>query len=269
MPFLLNVSIESINNEALPPTLSQGLITLIPKPQKDILRLDNWRTVSLLNNDYKIIAICLANKFKKVLNDIIDELQNGFMSGRYIIDNIRLILDILDYSDLVVDNSFILFLDFHKAFDSIEHEFMFKALDLFGFGEHFKKSVRTLYAFGNSSIKLPHGTTKRFGIERGVRQGCPVSPYLFLLPMQILTNYIKNSSLKGISIAGRVISLSQPADDTTLFLQDRHQIKVAIKLLDELSAASGLKLNLSKCDLLPIKTCNDKEISGIPVKSKI
>lgn len=143
------------------------------------------------------------------------------MSGRYIIDNIRLILDILDYSDLITDNSFILFLDFRKAFDSIEHQFMFKALDLFGFGEQFKKSIRTLYTSGNSSVKLSHGTTKRFRIERGIRQGCPVSAYLFLLPMQILAYYIKNSSLKGISIAGKIISLSQLADDTTVFTGQR------------------------------------------------
>lgn len=191
------------------------------------------------------------------------------MSGRYIIDNIRLVLDILDYSDLIQDESFILFLDFHKAFDSVEHQFIFKTLDLFGFGEHFKKSVRTLYASGHSSIKLPHGTTKRFRMGRGIRQGCPVSPDLFLLPMQILANLIEKSSLKGIAIAGKVISLSQLADDTTLFLQDRDQIDIAIKPLDTFSAASGLKLNLSKCDLLPIKTCNDGQISGIPVKSKV
>lgn len=71
-PFLLNVSIESFNNEVLPPSLCQSLITLIPKPQKDVLLLDNWRPISLLTNDYKIIALCLANKLKQVLNDIID-----------------------------------------------------------------------------------------------------------------------------------------------------------------------------------------------------
>ncbi len=64
-----------------------------------------------------------------------------------------------------------LFLDFYKAFDSIEHRFMFKSLDVFGFGNMFKKSVKTLYAEANSSIKLPYGTTKRFNINRGIRQG--------------------------------------------------------------------------------------------------
>lgn len=119
-----------------------------------------------------------------------------------------------------------------------------------------------------SSIKLPHGTTKRFRIEQGSQQGCPVFVNLYLLPMQILAYYIKNSSLKGISIARKVISLSQLADDTTLFLQARSQIDTAVKLIDKFSAASGLKLNLFKCELLPVKACNDAKVSGIPVKLK-
>lgn len=216
-PFLLQVISESINKEQLPSSLCQGLITLIPKPQKDILILDNWRPITLLNNDYKIFALCLANKLKTVLHDVIEESQNGFMTGRYIIDNIRLILDLLDYSDFISEDSFILFLHFQKAFDSVEHNFLFKTLDLFDFGEHFKRSVRTLYSAANSSIKLPHGTTCRFNVERGIRQGCPLSAFLFLLPMQILAYFIKNSCLKGITIAGREIRLSQLADDTTLF----------------------------------------------------
>lgn len=137
-----------------------------------------------------------------------------------------------------------------------------------GSQSNLKKSIHTLYASGNSSIKLPRGTTKRFRIERGIQQGCPVSAYLFLLPMQILAYYVKNSSLKGILIARKVISLSQPADDTTLFLQDRSQIDTAIKLIDKFSAASGLKRNLFKCELLPVKACNDIKVSGIPVKLK-
>lgn len=87
--------------------------------------------------------------------------------------------------------------------------------------------------------------------------------------MQILATIIIKSCLRGILIAGKVISVSQPADDTTLFLQDRSQIDVAVRLFDKFSAASGLKVNLSKCELLSVKLCNDLEVSGIPVKLKV
>lgn len=151
---------ESFNNGHLPPTMTQGLINLIPKPQKDKLLIDNWRPICLLQNDYKIIATCLAKRIKDALIDIIDEIQSGFMAGRQITNNIRLVQDILDYSDLVNNEGFILFLDFYKAFDTIEHEFIFKALDLFIFGSTFSNAIRTLYKNSNCSIKLSHGTSK-------------------------------------------------------------------------------------------------------------
>jgi len=111
-PFLLKVFEESIQNETLPPTLTQGLITLIPKPKKDLLLIDNWRPVSLLNNDYKILALLFAKRLKSVLDSVIDETQSGFMTNRHIVNNIRLVLDLLDYSELIQEDSFILFFRF-------------------------------------------------------------------------------------------------------------------------------------------------------------
>lgn len=117
--------------------MSQGLITLIPKPKKEVLLIDNWRPICLLNNDYKILALLLAKIIKEVLDAIIDETQSGFMRNRHISNNIRLVLDILDYSDLITEDSFILFLDFYKAFDTVEHQFLFHSLEKFGFGDFF------------------------------------------------------------------------------------------------------------------------------------
>ena len=107
------------------------------------------------------------------------------MRNRHISYKVRLVLDILDYSDLITEDSFILFLDFYKAFDTVEHQFLFHSLERLGFGDFFCKAIKTLYANGNSSIKLKYGTSPRFELKRGIRQGCPISPYLFLL-MQIL-----------------------------------------------------------------------------------
>ena len=94
--------------------MTQGLIALIPKPKKDVLLIDNWRPICLLNNDYKILALLLAKRIREVLDSIIDEAQSGFMRNRHISDNVRLVLDLLDYSDLITDHIFILFLDFYK-----------------------------------------------------------------------------------------------------------------------------------------------------------
>lgn len=95
-------------------------------------------------------------------------------------------MDLLDYSDLI-DDGFILFLDFYKAFDSVEHEFILKTLHYFGFGEKFKDIIQMLYSDINSCVSLGQGTCKRFNIRRGIRQGCGSSPLLFIMVAEILS----------------------------------------------------------------------------------
>lgn len=265
-PFLLEVFRESSVKTSLPPTLCQGVITLIPKPNKDPLIIDNWRPITLLNNDYKIIALILAKRLKSVLNSVIDETQSGFLPNRHISNNIRLVLDILDYSHLLPKESFMLFLDYYKAFDTLEHGFLFQALHRIGFGDHLCNMVKMLYTNSNSSIKLGNNTSPRFFLKRGVRQGCPVSPYLFIIATQFLSLYIKESPLKGIGIENSEIIISQLADDTVLFLEDSLQIPIALTALQLFSKASGLQLNLNKCELLPVKNTMTSSIDGIPVK---
>lgn len=162
---------ESVDQEALPPSMTQGLISLIPKPDKDLLSLDNWRPITLINNDSKIIASIFAERLKLGLEFFIDEGQSGFIKGRHICNNIRLVLDLIDYNEIINEDSFILFVDFYKAFDTIEHDFIFKTLKFFGFGDKFQKVIRTLYNKINSSVKLANGTSHRFEIKRGIRQG--------------------------------------------------------------------------------------------------
>uniref|UniRef100_A0A669DIK2 Reverse transcriptase domain-containing protein n=1 Tax=Oreochromis niloticus TaxID=8128 RepID=A0A669DIK2_ORENI len=268
-PFLLNVYIESLINQSLPPTLSQGLLTLIPKPKKDPTYIDNWRPICLLNNDYKILAQIFAKRLKAVLNDITDETQSGFMANRHISNNIRLVFDLIDYADLCRDDSFILFVDFCKAFDTIEHGFIFQALDKFGFGSYFQNAIKTMYKNVNCSIKLQAGTSPRFNLNRSIRQGCPISPYLFLICAQLLSDYIKRSPLKGITIADKEIFISQLADDTTLFLKNASQVQMAINTINAFSLASGLHLNIGKCELLALRNCNSLSIAGIPVKESV
>ncbi len=83
-PFLLHVFNESISNGQLPSSMNQGLITLIPKPKKDLLFIDNWRPICLLNNDYKILPAIFAERIKTVLDSIIDQTQSGFIKNRHI-----------------------------------------------------------------------------------------------------------------------------------------------------------------------------------------
>ena len=107
----------------------QSIIRLIPKKDKDLSRLKNWRPISLLNLDYKIATKALALRLKKVLPSIINDAQTGYMEGRFIGENIRLISDILHFTAQQNLEGIALFIDFEKAFDSLEWDFLRKTLD--------------------------------------------------------------------------------------------------------------------------------------------
>lgn len=108
-----------------------------------------------------------------------------------------------------------------------------------------------LYKNISSSVMMFPHTTQRFFVHRSVRQGCPITPFLFLLVVEVLSLYVKSSlDIKGISVFEKEIRITQLADDTALFLRDKQYISSAIALVDQFSIASGLELNKSKCEIM-------------------
>ena len=97
---------DCITNNELTSTMKQGLISLSPKLNKDPLSIDNWRPITLLNVDYKLFAFVYSRRLKSNLGDIINECQTGFMAKRHISNNIRLILDLLDFRTCGITSSY-------------------------------------------------------------------------------------------------------------------------------------------------------------------
>ena len=123
----------------------RGIITLIPKPNKDTTVLDNLRPISLLNTDYKILTKVIAKRLEKVLPRIINPDQTGYIKNRYIGENVRLISDIMNYTEENNIPGIALFIDFRKAFDTIERDFINNCLEQFNFGPNIKNWVKILY----------------------------------------------------------------------------------------------------------------------------
>ncbi|OOO00292.1 MAG: hypothetical protein ATN35_08065 [Epulopiscium sp. Nele67-Bin004] len=171
---------------------------------------------------------------------------------------------------MIEDKGFILFLDFYKAFDSVEHPFILKALEYFGFGHKFIKIIDMLYNDINSSVSLSWGTSKRFEVKRGIRQGCSCSPLLFILVAELLAILIKNSpDIEPLNVLGKNLSIIQLADDSTIFLKSSVQIPLVIKRIEIFSKASGLHLNLKKCELMAIHDHSIIDLYEIPVKKEV
>lgn len=106
---------------------------MIPKKDKALQELKNWRAITILNCDYKVAPKAIASRLKAVLQNLVDNDQTGFLKGRSIAENICLINNVISYTELKNIPGLLLFVDFEKAFDTIERAFVDKALHHFGF----------------------------------------------------------------------------------------------------------------------------------------
>ena len=229
-------------------TQRQGLITCLPKGDKPKQFLKNWRPITLLNVVYKIASACIAERIKTILTTLISEDQTGFISGRYIGENTRLIYDILHITDELDIPGLLLIVDFEKAFDSISWKFINHTLNFFNFGDSIKRWINVFYNDIQSCVIQNGFLSEPFNVKRGCRQGDPLSPYVFLLCAERLSRQFKaNTNIKGIEIAGTKYLLSQFADDTTVLLDgSEDSLNEALNILNKFAIASGLKLNSTK-----------------------
>ena len=227
----------------------RGIITLIPKPNKDATSLENLRPISLLNVDYKILTKTIAKRLEKVLPKIINPDQTGYVKGRYIGENVRLISDIMSYTNEKNMPGVALFIDFRKAFDTIEWDFLSDTLSKFNFGPDVKNWVKIFYNNVTSCVLNNGHASEFFTLERGVRQGCPLSGLLFVIGIEVLANAIRNkNTIKGIKVGDKEIKTSLYADDTTVFVRDLDSIPELLALLNHFRNLSGLEINATKTE---------------------
>ena len=233
-------------------TQRRGLITLTLKKNKPTNLLKNWRPITLLNCDYKIATKSIASRIRKVLPKIINNDQTGFLKGRFIGENIRLIDSIINYTNTEKIPGLLLFVDFEKAFDSIEWSFIEKTLKYYNFGTSLVTSVKVFYTDISSCVMNNGWSSDFFNLGRGVREGCPLSPYLLILCAEILSNTVrKHNEVRGIKIFHTECKLSQYADDTTMILDgSKSSFLRSLYLLDAFASTSGLKVNYEKTEAL-------------------
>ncbi len=228
-------------------TQKQGIITCLPKSENREL-MKNWRPITLLNVDYKILSGVLSRRLRGILKDIISQEQKGFLAERYIGENTRLVYDVMQHLAEKNKKGLIMLIDFEKAFDSLEWNYIEKVLMAYNFGDEFRKWCAILYRDSQSCVINGGHFSKFFNLERGCRQGDPLSPYIFILAAEPLAMSIKNSDrIKGIKIKTGEHTIGQYADDTFIFLDGSDSsLKETIRLLDKFAKGSGLKVNVDK-----------------------
>ena len=231
-------------------TLSQkiGLITCLFK-KGDRLDLQNWRPISLLNVDYKIIAKALANRLAKVLHLIISEDQTCAVPGRTILSTCHSLRDIIQICEDENLPLALLSIDQMKAFDRVSWDFLFKTLAKFNFGPTFIGWVKILYNDTQSAVKVNGHVSNTFNLGRGVRQGCPLSALLYVLVAEVFAATIRNDkSISGLKLNNEEFKILQYAIDTTLLLHGNNSLDNCIKQIKKFEKAAGAKLNAGKSE---------------------
>ena len=226
------------------------MITQLEKKEKDRGFLKNWRPISLVNVDVKIASKAIARRLGAVMPLLIPANQNGFIKGRSILDAVRTIDDVLEIGKIMMQNEsgILLAIDFEKAFDSLNHEFLYQVLQKMGFGPNFLQWIRTFYRNLSSRVLNNAFTTEIFFVKRGVRQGDPLSPLFFILALEMLVCQIQeNKNIKGFLINEKEIKTTLFADDMTCFLRDSYfQLHTS---LQNFARYSGLRVNDEKTEI--------------------
>ena len=214
---LLNYYNDAFQKGSLSVSQRRGGISLIPKADSDLSELSGWRPITLLNVDYKILAKTIAKRIEPFLPKLIHSDQTGFVKDRYIGQYIRLLIDLMEYTDVKKISGILLFIDFEKAFDSVEWKFIMNSLELFNFGPSIRKWFSIFYNNMETAVMNSGYMTNYFQVSRGVRQGCPLSPLLFILSVELLASKIRREpNCRGVSLPiHQEAKISQFADDAT------------------------------------------------------
>ena len=243
---------------SLPKGCNASFIALIPKV-RDSSSLDQFRPISLVGVIYKIITKVLSSRMKIIMPLIIDECQSAFICGRGLLDSVVMANEVLEDVKRNGKSGVCFMVDFEKAYDSVRWSFLFDMLPRLGFHDKWISWVKGCLVSSSVSV-LVNGSTEEFKPSRGLRQGDPMAPFLFLVVVEGLTGLVIQvlitNVLMGLKVGRNNIEccLLQFADDTLFMCEDTFDNIFAIKaILHCYEIVSGLKVNFHKSKLSGIK----------------
>jgi len=245
-------------------SINSSFITLIPKTD-NARQSSDFRPISLLNSSIKIITKILANRLQQHIISLVHRNQYGFIKSRTIQDCLAWAFEYLHLCPHSRKEIVIIKLDFEKAFDKIEHQAMITIMRAMGFGQRWLKWMEAIFASGTSAIMLNGVPSRTIHCKRGVRQGYPLSPLLFVIAADFLQSMINKAMAMGqlrlpIPMSSEnAFPIIQYVDDTLIVCEgDAKQLFFLKSLLNTFSMSTSLKVNFSKSMMVPINTSAKK-----------
>ncbi|MEL6805670.1 MAG: reverse transcriptase family protein, partial [Bacteroidota bacterium] len=228
-------------------SMSEGVIRLLFK-KGDRGDVRNYRPVTLVNADYKLVSGCVAGRLSSVLPGFVHEDQTG-LPGRHISDGIHCAADVVQYCQRDGVPGALVCLDQEKCFDRVDHGFMFRAMAAYGFGPGMIGLVRAFYNGATSRVLVNGVFSEQIRLGQGVRQGDPPSSLLYIITAEVFANAVrKDSQIRGIRIRGREKKIGGYADDVQGYLTSDDSIRRFMALADLFGQASGSRLNRQKSE---------------------
>ena len=238
-------------------THKQGILICLPKAPNGNTPHE-YRPISLLTTEYKLLARIMANRLKVIFEDQTLTGQYCGMPHRNILDALATVRDLISYHETAQTPLCIVTLDFQKAFDRIAHEYLFKILECYGIGIWFIDRIRALYEDMSALVQINGELVGPIKIQSGVRQGCPLSMCLYAMCMQPLIRLLE------VSLPGLRIGKTPPhtpvvayADDITIFVKDPAGFKAIHDALQLYERASGASLNPQKSSVMSVAGWSD------------
>ncbi len=241
------------------PSQRSAIITLLEKKDKEKSRIENLRPISLSNCDIKLCTKALALRTNTVLPSILSVTQTGYIPGRQVNDNSRLLEEIINKYKNSNNIAYLITLDARKAFDSVDHNYLAHVLTLFDFPISYINNVRTIYSNLSSSILVNGFTSDSINIEQSVKQGDALSCALFIIAIEPLLRQINNNKkIQGLKLSSSndendfTLKDMSFADDITAICSNLEGIQYIINEYLNFSKYSGIKLNIEKTEILII-----------------
>ena len=261
--------LESIKKGKLSTSQRQNIISLLEKAGKDKTFIKNWRPISLINFDTKLFSKTYAERLKIVMPSLVHPNQVAYVKNRFIGEGIRTIEETMHYTKNLKIEAYAVAIDFEKAFDSIDWDYLWEALAAYNIPKSFIDMMKLLYKDTESCVKNNGTSTPYFKIKRGVRQGDPIAAYLFTLAIELLAIEIReNKNIEGIQVNKTKIKLSMYADDMTGLVVGIASIKSLMKIMNEFKIYSGLGVNDEKTEIMPLGASkkNDNALKNLGYK---